>query len=251
MRKIKKLILITIIIISLFTVFIVNGVIESISVNKQIVEFKARGKLVYENDSLAIYHIVPKYDYEDLSRPVVRNIYDKRIGAKGDIFVTSRNPIRDNPIMEIISELTWVGHSGIIIDDDGEQTIEITGNRSPEDNVVKIYDNDWVSFNDKKTKQIALLRVKNTTEEERNQMIEYAKSQLGKPYNYTLLLNRAHTFYCSDLVSRSVASAGININYDYLATTGSDMFVSNNTYLVYYREVIDGKIYIYYLTEEE
>ncbi|HHU55625.1 MAG TPA: hypothetical protein GXZ48_02890 [Acholeplasmataceae bacterium] len=251
MHVIKKLIKLIIIIVSLFAVFMVNGLIESRVVNKELEEFKARGELVYENENNIYYRVKPKYDYEDTSRHIMNDYFDWQIGATGDIFVTSRNPLQGNPITGFISDHTWVGHTGLVIDDEGQNTIEITGNLDDRDrNVVDIWYNDWVI--DRTTDQIVLLRVKNTTEDDRNKMVEYAKSQLGKPYNYTFLFNRAYSFYCSDLVSRSVANAGINVNYDYLATTGSDMIVSPNTYIIYYREKIgENKFAVYYLSGDE
>jgi len=98
------------------------------------------------------------------------------------------------------------------------------------------------------------LRVKNTTEEDRNKIIEYADAQLDKGYNYTFIFNRENTFYCTDLVSRSVKNAGININYDHFATTGNDMIISKNTYIFFLREtvIVDGeKVFNVYFLENE
>lgn len=251
MKVIKKLILILAIIISLFSVFMVNGIIESIYVNKQINEFKARGEYVFEDYDTIYYQVKPKYDYEDASRPVMTSFFDHRVGSTGDIFVTSRNPLPGNPFMGWISNCTWVGHTGLVIDYYGNETVEVTGNLSPDKNVVRTWENNWITA-DRGTDQIALLRIKNTTEEQREQMVNYALEKEGLPYNYTFLFNRAHSFYCSDLVSRAVASSGINVNYDYLATTGSDMIVSRNTYIVYYREKISEDMFaVYFLKAEE
>jgi hypothetical protein len=233
----------------------VNGVLESIIVNKELNDFKARGELVYTKDNIYYYQVRKNYTFEDTSRHIISNQYDKKVGAKGDIFVTSRNPLKESPIMGLISKKTWIGHTGLVIDDRGKETIEVTGNLSREENVVTVWPNTWLIGDSPKdpTEQIAVLRIKNTTEEQRQQIVDFALSKVGSKYNYTFLLNRSTTFYCSDLVSRSVAKAGININYDYLATTGSDMIVSKNTYFIFYREVVykdDAPQYhIYYLSD--
>ena len=61
-------------------------------------------------------------------------------------------------------------------------------------------------------------------------------------------------YYCTDLISRAYKTADINVNYDYLTTTGNDMIVSDNTYLIFCRQrVVKNKIEeynIYYLCEE-
>lgn len=252
MKAIKISLYVLYVVLFLFMVFVVNGKVENALVNQDIEAFKARGEFVVAIGNTRYYAVKQQYDYEDLSRDVLRGHTISRIGSTSDIFVTSRNPVPGNPITEWLSKNMWLGHAGIVIDDEGRETIEITGNISPEENVVQIWTSTWLST-DRGSPQIAVLRIKDTTEEQREAMIEYAKSKLGLPYNYTFIFNRANAFYCSDLVSRAVSAGGININYDHLATTGSDMIVSPNTYLVYYREkyIVDGENYyrVYYLTK--
>jgi|SRR5690554_5704074 len=249
MRHIKKVLIIIIAILSFGVIFIVNGVVERITIDKELNDFKDRAVFVIERGNTRYYEVKAEYDYEDTSRHIKDSISDIQIGATGDIYVTSRNPVPGSVFLGFVSKLTWIGHAGLVIDDKGRETIEIVGNVNRESNVVKAYENTWIEGG-KYTDQIAVLRIKDTTEKQRDMMVEYAESKIGMPYNYTFLFNRKNSFYCSDLVSRAVAHAGININYDHLATTGSDMIVSENTYLIYYRERIsDNRFAVYYLTE--
>lgn len=249
-KIIKRTFTILIIVIILFVVFMVNGFIENASITKQINDFKSRGVYIDTENNIK-YFEVKAIDGEDGSN-IKSSIRDRFVGRKGDIYVTSRNPLNGNALTSWISSKTWVGHSGIVYDNEGLQTIEIAGTLSKSQNKVKIFQNTWIGFSDD-TPQIALLRVKDITDEELDNVIEYAESKIGYPYNYTFLFNKSNSFYCSDFVSRAYKYAGRNINYDYLATTGSDMIASGETYFAYYQEriVTNGEVTyeVYYLVE--
>ena len=251
MKAIKRISLVLLVIMILFSVFITNGIIENGIVTSEINAFKNRAEL-FQVVGNTTYYTVKAKEGEDTSRHIKNNVNDRKIGAKGDIFVTSRNPLSESKVIGWISKLTWIGHTAIVYDDEGKETIEITGNLDPEENVVKVYTNTWINSTDT-TPQIALLRIKNTTDDQRQKIIDYAESKIGYGYNYTFLFNRENSFYCSDLVSRAAAYAEINVNYDYLAATGSDIIVSPETYIVYYRETRyekgKAKFFVYYLVE--
>lgn len=253
LKAIKRAILILIIIISLFSIFMINGLIENLYVRKQIHDFKARGVLVYETDDTKYYEVRKMYDYEDNTKHVLTDYSSPYVGFTTDIFVTSRNPLPGSVLLGTLSHYIWIGHAGIVIDPEGKQTIEITGT-DVNNSVVSVYENTWLNDSLDYTKEIVLLRVKNMDEEKAKKTVDYLESKIGSGYNYSFLFNRSNTFYCTDLVSRAIASSGINVNYDYLATTGSDLIVSPNTYIVYYRERIvkDGRVTfnVYYLGKE-
>jgi len=236
MRKLKKLFIIIYVFLALFLVFVVNGAVERVLVNKEVEAFVKRGELVYQKGNTEYYRVSPKYSYEDLTRHIINDYNDTKPGAKGDIFVTPRNPLRGDPFMDLLSEITWLGHAGIVVSDDGKKTIEITGNLGSDNNYVQEWNNTWII--EQHTEEMMLLRIKNTTSLQRDKMVEYAYSQIGKKYNYTFLFNRGKTYYCSDLVSRAIEHAGLNVNYDFVATTGADMLLSDNTYIVYYKKEI-------------
>lgn len=262
----KKLIRISIntllIIIGLALIFLINGHSERIIINKQIKDFKERAVYVGEDPFLinVHYYKVPKeYDYEDNSRNTY-NMETRTIGSKTDVIITNRNPMRGvavlDPLVGYLSSNFFVGHSSMNANDDGTIMYEVVGNSSnPENNSVIKSRNDWdIYLKDTQSPIIVGMRIKDTTNEQRDKMVDYASMQVGKGYNYTFIFNRANTFYCTDLVSRSAKYAGLNINYDYFATTGNDMIVSKNTYMFFYRDIEfkDGKniFNVYYLENE-
>ncbi|MGD9886785.1 MAG: YiiX/YebB-like N1pC/P60 family cysteine hydrolase [Bacilli bacterium] len=248
-------------VLAVFIVFLINGMTEKIFVNDKINDFKKRGELIITADSNPHNHyylVNPEYDYEDISR----SIFDmdlRIIGAKADVIVTNRNPMRHEPMIAwaigLLSQAFFLGHATINEDDDGRYMYEVIGNSSnPDNNVVAKTYNDWITFEEQLGEEgvsplIIGLRAKDTTDEERDQMVEFASEQMGKPYNYTFLFNRENSFYCTDLVSRAYSKAGTNINYDFLATTGIDLIVSPKLYIIFIRETIiinDEKHYNFY-----
>lgn len=230
----------------------INGIVENISIRNKIEEFKDRGVFVYENSNTRFYEVSKKYDYEDNKKHVLDNYGDLNVGSKTDIFLTSRNPLPGSVTTGLVSKLIWIGHAGMVIDDEGKTTIEITGNDV--NNFVSIYNNTWLEDSLDTTKEIALVRIKNIDSEKEQKILDYLQDKLDYPYNYTFIFNQKKSYYCTDLMSRSVKAAGININYDKLVTTGADILYSKNVYLVYYRERVvenDGiKFNVYYLGKE-
>lgn len=268
--KIFKYFIVTI--FALIVVFVGNSSFEIISVNKKFEDFKARGVEFHlegwtssdttKNRITTVYRVPKQYEYEDLSREIVD--FDKLLlGSKADIIMTNRNPMRNTPElnfpMNFLAHDFFLGHTSINADDG--MLYEVLGNSGdPSHDGVRYRSNKWLNrpgYNSAHNDYPILigLRIKDTTEGQRNQMMEYAEAQVGKGYNYSFVFNRDRTFYCTDLVSRAVANAGININYDHLATTGNDIIVSDNVYLTFYREAtyIDGVKHesIYFLDEGE
>lgn len=252
MRSIQITLKILLILLIIVSVFLGNGIVEKIIIDQEILEFKARGVFLSEDNDTSYYIVSKKYDYEDTSRPILNMLDLSSLGSKGDILITNRNPLSESVIVGWISELTWIGHCALVSSADGKQTIHIVGNQSRAENVVQEVENKWITWGHDDQK-IAMVRVKNISEEAIDKALDYARSKIGYPYNYTFLFNQSNSFYCSDLVSRSIEEAGIKINYDNLLTTGADILVSKNTYLVYYREkkVINNeeKYFVYFLGE--
>jgi hypothetical protein len=253
-----------IVILAMFMIFILNGTVEHFVVQNRIQEFKSRAVGEPVADAIianTYYYRVPAREGEDTSR----NIFDfnrRIIGAKGDIITSNRNPLRDfqpwGDFMKPFAKYLYLGHTSINSTEDGSRVYETLGNRNWENNIVQESSNTWLiaeeyDTDDYSSPVIIGLRIKNTTPEQRDKMIEYAASKDGYPYNYTFLFNRVNSFYCTDIVSRSVAAAGININYDHLATTGNDIICSQNVYIIFLREVVieNGveRYNIYYLDD--
>ena len=60
-------------------------------------------------------------------------------------------------------------------------------------------------------KSISIVRPSYKSEQCRQQSLDYAVSQLGKPYDYKLNLNDNSNVYCTELVAKSMQASGINV----------------------------------------
>lgn len=157
-----------------------------------------------------------------------------------------------NVPISYLAEYFYIGHA-TVNSINPKLIYEAIGNSAAENGVRRVL-NDWLYLDELTTSFIGL-RVKGINDELAKQIDEYCVDKLSYPYNYTFIFNRKNSYYCTDLISRAYKEAKININYDYFATTGNDVFLSENTYMIFYREVVikDGKNHfnIYYLKEEE
>lgn len=251
LKKINILIIsILAIILLLSSIFLVDNVIEKNNIDKQIEVFKSRGELIYRNDIYNYYEVRKKYDYEDTSN-IVDNYDDKNVGTIGDIYVTNRNPLPSFFVTQWLSRLSYIGHCGIVYSENGSKMVEIVGNKEREENVVKIYDNEWLDID---SPNYIILRLKDIDDNKKENIVSECNKILGCKYNYLFLFHSEKKFYCTDLISYIYKKIGINLNDDYFFTTGSDLIENESTYMIYYREkyIEDGKAKynIYYLKEE-
>lgn len=253
------------ILVGLFLIFTINGYYEQSKINKKIEAFKSRGVFVLEDSEkyTTYYKVTKEYDYEESSKSNY-DMSSRIVGDKADIIITDRNPMRDEPLLRApigyLAKNFFVGHATFSINDGGTRIHEVIGNGGPGFNVVSEGTNHWMSTEFSRgqnsvSPRILGIRIKEITVEQEDKMIEYTTAQLGKGYNYTFIFNRKNTYYCTDLISRAAKHAGVNINYDFLATTGNDMIISKNVYLFFYRETEikeDGSkwFHVYYLDNE-
>ncbi len=104
------------------------------------------------------------------------------------------------------------------------------------------------------------VRVKNVDEEIINDTIDYANDQVGKGiYNFLFFLNMQYKYYCTDYISRSYQAAMLPedeqglyanvLNDDWFITSVNDIVLSDDTYLLFYVEIIDDVYHIYYLED--
>lgn len=252
MKAMRIVLRVLLIILIFFSIFIGNGAVEKSIIERDIDTFKARGQFVVEYGRSS-YYLVPKaYDYEDTTHQILDMDHRTFPGSTGDIYITNRNPLPQSLVVGWLSSIMWMGHCAIVSSEDGSRVFDIVGNQSYEDNIVRELENDWITRG-ALNEEIALIRIKNIDDDTRQSMMSYLQDHIGYRYNYTFLFNREHTFYCSDLASRTAAAAGVGINYDGLVTTGADMLISEHTYLIYYREKViinnEEKYHIYYLGE--
>ncbi|MFA5748955.1 MAG: hypothetical protein WC927_02510 [Bacilli bacterium] len=244
--------------LGLIVVFVTNGSVEYIYVQNNIQEFKERAEFDFTIEAIntTYYKVYPKYEYEDNTRSVLtfeENL--EYIGSAGDIILTNRNPATNIPVLTLIisyfAKYFYVGHSTVNAIDP-RLTYEVVGNDEISNEVRKVL-NDWL-YLDYNTRHIIGLRVKNINNDLAKDVENYCDDKIGYPYNYTFAFNRNNSYYCTDLISRAYHSANVGINYDYLGTTGNDLILSDNTYMIFYREVVikDGQNHfnIYYLKED-
>lgn len=259
----KILLFLLSILIIIVVVFISNGLIERIFVNKDIKDFINRAEYVTKIGDTN-YYKVKANNNEEATRVFDINDSEQYIGTTGDIILTNRNPLRYSDlfitkgIVGAFSYLMFLGHASYVTTDDGAVILEITdhinvdGEYFQEDSGVKYSQNTWISEDDG-SPYIIGLRVKGINGEVKDKLLEFASDNIGKPYNYSFIYQK-NKFYCTDLVSRAYSASGIRLNYDGFYTTGNDLIVSPNTYIVFIREKVKekGETYynVYYLSEE-
>jgi len=250
---IKTFILIVIFSVTVFFACLINASIEFLCVEKEIKEFVERGEFYIEIGNTKYYKVSKKYEYEDVSKHIYSTTDPKKyVGSTADILSTTRNPLSSVPFIGFFSRIAWVGHSALIMESDGSKICEVVGNEpDPKDNFVRIVDNRWIS-GDTGSPHIVALRVKNLDDEDKTKITDYATLQAQEQdrYNFFFPITQTNKYYCTDLVSRSINQASININYDGFMTTGNDMILSKHTYIIFYRVKVDDKFLVYYLTDE-
>lgn len=247
-----------------FIIFIANGFIEKKPIDRILTNFKDRGVYIetigYQGQTINLYKIKPAYEYENISKPVFEkdetgNYY---IGGKLDIILTNRNPLRRSGLAIVrdvggfFSREFYIGHATINISDDGRTLIESVGNDEGFYGV-RENENTWIKTeinyeNDAQT--IVGLRLKNIDEEKEDEIIKSLKSKVGLKYNMNFLIKKKNSYYCTDLITRTLNEFDINLDYDRLYPTGSDLIISENTYTIFVCERIeDGVFNIYYMGE--
>ena len=255
MEKIYKriniiILLILLMVLFLSLTFLVDNVIEKKHIDKKINEFVSRGELIYQNDIYTYYKVSKKYDYEDTSN-IINEYNDKTVGTVGDIYLSNRNPVNGFFITKWLSRLSYIGHGGVVFSEDGSKMLEIVGNKSRKENVVKIYENTWLDID---SPSYVMLRVKDIDNIDKENIINEGNKILGCRYNYSFIFSSKKRFYCTDLISYIYNCIDIKLNKDMFFTTGNDIIDNDNTYMIYYRQryVKNGKVCynIYYLSEE-
>lgn len=235
------LILISIILISIILMANENG-----QAVKEIDKFIERGVLIYTSEDTEYYKVSKKYDYEDIESRITDDYTSNYIGTTGDIYIVSTD-WGSSFITKYICEKLRVGHCGIVYDENANTLYEIVGNQG-KNNVVKLYDNDWdykSSF-----KEMSVIRVKNTNDEDKTKIKEYLDSIAGTKYNFFFLFHMKNRFYCTDLATETYKrNFKTNIN-NFFISTGSSMIKDTNTYLIYYKREVNKdniKYEVYFL----
>ena len=249
-KLLKKLIICFIFLLVFIIIFVIDCVFESVQINDKVNAFISRGVLTYENENKHYYKVIKKYDYEDISYPIIRDFSSSNVGSTGDIYISNRNPIELN-LVGYISKHIYIGHSALVYDELANNTIEVIGNGKKEENCVKLWDNKWIY---EKSPNFIFLRVKGMNDNLKDKFINECDKIMGEDFNYNFLFNNNKKHYCSELVTYLYNKLGYNLNNDYYASTGADYITNDNTYIIYYQEkvILNNKTHfnIYYLAGE-
>jgi uncharacterized protein YycO len=151
----------------------------------------------------------------------------------GDIILSYSGTILDSSV-NLVTKSPW-SHAALVADPVKRLTIEARA----------FHDVCYHSLDDYRYNSI-VLRVPGITPEQQNKILQYAKAQLGKPYDYQTILKELmrfelgvklkeeenpEAFICSTLVATSYLHAGIRIT-DQPVAAPSDLFISKKLAVV-------------------
>lgn len=230
------------------------------------------------------------FELED-TRSVFYDDTRKFLGQKGDVFVSQDSPFPYNPAVHLFISYYFGGHAAIKTDDNrfieavgfpqGDETVldfMLHPGNEPHNfsaTVSKSYTNYWLNpvyrsegdieypyYGTRYRNEFIGLRVKDVTSEQIDGAITYAEEKVGfNLYNFLFFLDMKYKFYCTDLVSRAYQSVMVeeskqrsysrSLNDDRFITSVNDLILSDETYLIFYVEVIDDIWNIYYLEDLE
>lgn len=230
------------------------------------------------------------YELED-TRSVFYNDTKKFLGQKGDIFLSQQSPFPYNAWAHLFISYYFGGHAAIndgnnrfveavgfpeadetILDfilHPGDQPHNFSAT------VSNSYSNYWLNpvyrsesdpeypyYGNKYRNEFVGLRVKHITAEQIDGAVSYAQSKVDKNlYNFLFFLDMEYKYYCTDLVSRAYQRVMVEenkqrnysraLNDDRFITSVNDLILSDETYIIFYVEVIDDIWHIYYLDDME
>ncbi|MBN2299706.1 MAG: hypothetical protein JXC31_00795 [Acholeplasmataceae bacterium] len=228
------------------------------------------------------------YELDD-TRSVFYNPTRMYLGQKGDIFVAHDSPFPSVPVIHQFISYYFGGHAAINngnnrfieavgFPDDDETLLEIIlqpGNE-PNDYSTKVglssynywlnpkfrttSDKSYPYFGTYYREDFVGLRVKGITSDQIDGVVEYGEAQVDYAlYNFTFFLDMEYKFYCTDLVSRAYQDVMVleedqhnysrALNDDRFITSVNDMILSKETYMIFYVEIIDEIVNIYYLED--
>lgn len=261
---IRTLCAILILIVILLIIIFGNGFFELGFINSDIEQFinncEYEKTINYGEYEINLYSKKASYDYEKDNYIDTIQIKDDTIylGNKSDIIITNRNPygrIGGAFISDVVGMFTTPLNSGhATVNIDSESIIECVGNS--DNNVVRIVNNEWfediIKYGEEKENYIGL-RIKDFDNDKRNEFVRLLNNELGKKYTFSFLIHSKDTFYCTDLITRTIKKMNLKLNYDSFIATGNDILISNNTFIIFVVRKVDFKnkvINLYYMKEE-
>lgn len=197
------------IILLLIILYSTHTLVETIRIEKMLSDFK-------ENANVEVYDLSEDIDF---------------IFEQNDILL-NRKSGHDNLILRDIITFYTGGHAALVTDEAGTKTIEVFGYKGY-DTFVNEYDNDWITYE----AEVIGLRTKPVT-------LDFTLF-IGRGYDWFPYLPNKQK-YCTELITDTYSMVGINLDYDYGIATVNDIILSSKTELYLYKEIKDGKVYIYW-----
>lgn len=240
-------------ILSTLSIMAVSVTFTHLETDQAIKSFIAKGvfeKTEHENGVTVSYYKVESDLDVPLTHPSIDWSFSTPIlGYPGDFYIQQESAI-PIPIIKDFISFYFGGHAGLITHN--FDILETTGmNATMEENIITKFSN--ILLEDPDPRDIIGLRVKGITDDEINKALEYAESKIGIPYNYTFLLNRNKSFYCTDFIARAFGKeTGLSYQLDSTGfwTTTQDLVHSKDTFITFYKQVKGDKINLYYLVEK-
>lgn len=211
------------------------------------------------------------------------------LGQKGDIFVTQDSPLPHIPIVHQFVTFYFGGHAalnngenrfieavGFLTGEDTFFEVVLHPGNKPHDFALTASvssTNYWLDPSFRSPGNVAYpyfgamyrsefigLRVKYITEEQIEGAVDYADSLVNRNlYNLLFFLDTKYKYYCTDLVSRAYQHVMVEeskqrsfsqaLNDDGFITSVNDLILSKETYILFFVEVVDGIVNIYYLED--
>ncbi|MCD4827629.1 MAG: hypothetical protein K8Q99_07620 [Acholeplasmataceae bacterium] len=223
------------------------------------------------------------------TRSVFNDDTRKYLGQAGDVFLSQRSPFVGQFFVDPFISYYFGGHAAIKTDtnrfieavgfpDDDETILDIIRHPGdePHDYSVTISqtsNNYWLNpryryessveypyFGSYYRDKFIGVRVKDVSLEQIDGAIAYAEDKVDKNlYNFLFFLDMKYKYYCTDLVSRAYQDVMIepddqsvyakSLNDDGFITSVNDIVLSDDTYLIFYVEIKDEIVHIYYLED--
>lgn len=229
------------------------------------------------------------YDELADTRSVFYDNTMKYLGQTGDIFMTQESPFPNVPIFHQFMTSYFGGHAAFKAENNTfyeatgmtnsfdevitaiKQPNELNSELGIEAN--QTGDNWWLNPNYRDDsnpdydaygsyyrEKFIGVRVKGITDEQLSGLVDFGESIEDKAaYNYLFFLDMTNKYYCTDMVSRAYQSVMFDedqqsnyskaLNDDGFITSVNDMILSNDTYIIFYVEIIDDVVNIYHLAD--
>ncbi len=245
MYKLIKIITTSILcLLAFISILTVDVVIENIIVDNQIREFISKGKFVQQSGSFYLYEVDIDEELEVDSIEFTEKNYPESTNP-GDLFIYKESQIDVIPYSAAFISYFFGGHAGMILNEN--ITIEVNGAMGHADlNIVDTCPNNV--FYGSIRRDVIGLRVR-ASQDDIDTAVDFAYDAIGTPYNYSFILNRKNSYYCTDLLSRAFgkeAGLSYNLDADGVAVSCNDLVISEDTYMIYYMYYNGSEKHLYY-----